>query len=83
MVPRQDVSETNILDSTTLGVSGGMGLSFMDPLEIFQEPLTLDLALQAAYLLPRDANKPSTDPLPPYSYSAFAVSGAIDLRYEF
>lgn len=83
MVPRQDVSETNILDSNTLGLTGGIGLAFMDPLEVFQEPITLDLALQAAYMLPRTANKPTTDPLPPYSYSAVVAGGAIDLRYDF
>lgn len=83
MVPRQDVSETNLLDSTTIGVTGGFGLQFMDPLEIFQEPITLDLALQGAYLLPRTANKPSTDPLPPYSYQSVLLSGALDLRYDF
>lgn len=83
MVPRQDVSETNILDSTTMGLTGGIGLQFMDPLEVFQEPITLDLALQGAYMLPRTANKPSTDPLPAYSYHAVVGGGAIDLRYDF
>lgn len=83
MVPRQDVSETNILDSTTVGGTAGLGVSFLDPLEIFAGPLTFDVAIQGAYLLPRTANKPSTDPLPPYQYSAFVAAGTADLRYDF
>jgi long-subunit fatty acid transport protein len=83
MVPRQDVPGTNLLDATAIGGSGGFGFSFADPLEIFENPIQVNLGLQLAYLLPRDANKEATDSVPSYKYSATNLSGAFDIKYDF
>ena len=82
-VPRQDVPDTNILDASAIGVTGGFGFSFDDPLEIFQAPVHIDVAGQGTFLMPREANKEDTDSVPSYTYSAtvYGVTGAI--RYEF
>jgi long-chain fatty acid transport protein len=82
-VPRQNAPGTNILDATTLGIAGGLGFSFDDPLEVFQHPVHIDLGAQAHFLLPREAKKEDTDTVPSYRYSAtvFGVTGAI--RYDF
>ena len=82
-VPRQDVPDTNVLDANTIGATAGFGFTFKDPLEVFENPIHVDLALQVAYLLPRSANKESTDDVPPYDYSAVNAAGAFDLRYTF
>lgn len=85
MIPKQNVEGTNLLDGTTVGGSAGVGFNFPDPLEIFAHPVTIDLAVQGALILPREALKPSTaaDGVPSYSYSArmYGVTGA--LRYDF
>lgn len=82
-VPRQNAPGTNILDGTTIGGSLGLGFNFDDPLEIFAAPITIDLAVLAAGILPREAVKEPTDPVPSYSYSGkvFGINAAV--RYDF
>jgi long-chain fatty acid transport protein len=82
-VPKQNVAGTNILDASAIGVAGGIGFSFDDPLEVFQSPVHMDLAVQGTFLLPREAEKDLTDSVPSYRYSArvFGLTGAI--RYDF
>ena len=60
-VPKQDTQGTNLMDNTALGITGGIGFNFADPLEIFAHPVQIDLAAQAQFLLPREAKKEAVD----------------------
>ncbi len=82
-VPKQNVSGTNLMDADTLGASIGCGFNFPDPLEIFQHPVTIDLAAQGAYLFPREAVKDPTDEVPSYQYSARVIGVTAAIRYDF
>lgn len=82
-VPRQDTQGTNLMDATTVGGSVGVGFNFPDPLEIFQHPITIDVAGQAHFLLSREANKAATDSMPSYSYSANVYGVTAAIRYDF
>ena len=82
-VPKQNVEGTNLLDGTTVGIAGGVGINFPDPLEIFQHPIQMDFAVQGAFLLPREAVKPPTDVVPSYTYSARLFGGTLAIRYDF
>ncbi|MBX5484513.1 MAG: outer membrane protein transport protein [Myxococcaceae bacterium] len=82
-VPDQNQFHTNILDSDTLGVSGGIGWSFDDPLEVFQAPILIDLAVHGLWLLPREAEKDPTDYVPSYSFSGRVVGVSAMVRYNF
>jgi long-chain fatty acid transport protein len=81
-VPKQSAPGTNILDASAVGGSLGVGFSFNDPLEIFAAPIHLDIAGMATFLLPREAKKESTDPVPSYRYNATLVGVAVGIRYE-
>ena len=83
MVPKQTAPGSNILDADTVGVSVGVGFNFPDPLEIFASPINIDVATQAQVLLPREAIKEPTDPVPSYSYSAKVYGATIAIRYDF
>ncbi len=82
-VPKQDTQGTNLMDNTTVGITGGIGFNFPDPLEIFAHPIQIDLAGQAQMVLAREAKKTSPDTQSAYTYSAnvYGVTGAI--RYDF
>ncbi len=82
-VPRQDTAGTNLLDSTTVGASLGIGFNFPDPLEIFSRPISIDVAGQAHFLLRREAQKASTDRTPSYSYAANVIGVTAAIRYDF
>ncbi|MBI3183008.1 MAG: outer membrane protein transport protein [Myxococcales bacterium] len=82
-VPRQDAPETNVLDASAVGLTAGMGFSFDDPLEVFAHPVKIDLAGQHTFLLPREAKKEPTDPVPPYRYSARVYGLTAAIRYDF
>lgn len=82
-VPQQNTAGTNILDASTLGITGGIGFNFSDPLEVFSQPLTIDLAGQAQFLLPREAKKDATDDQPSYRYDGKAYGLNIAVRYDF
>ncbi len=82
-VPRQVQPGTNILDSDALGVSGGIGWSFEDPLEIFEAPLLVDLAVRAIWFLPREAVKEGTDEVPSYDYASRVLGTSLAVRYNF
>lgn len=82
-VPRQDTAGTNLLDNNAIGITGGVGFNFADPLEIFQSPVQIDLAGQATFILPRDTNKDPTDSVPSYTYSARIWGATIAIRYDF
>jgi long-chain fatty acid transport protein len=82
-VPAQNARLSNILDSDSVGLTGGVAASFPDPLEVFQRPLTLELALQWATLAGRQANKDVADIVPPYQYSASTVGLNASMRYAF
>jgi long-subunit fatty acid transport protein len=83
MIPLQNVAGTNLLDANTVGLSTGIGFNFSDPLEIFEHPIQIDFAAQAAFLLQREAVKPATDVLPSYTYAARVFGGTAMIRYDF
>ena len=80
---KQSAPGSNILDGNTIGIAAGVGFNFDDPLEVFQSPVNIDFATQAQFLLPREAIKEATDPVPSYSYSAKMVGLTIVVRYDF
>jgi long-subunit fatty acid transport protein len=82
-VPRQSAPGTNVLDASAIGVGAGVGFAFRDPLEVFEEPIRIDLATQAAFLLEREANKDDFDEVPPYRYSATVFGLTAAVRYQF
>lgn len=82
-VPKQDTQGTNLLDNTAIGLTGGVGFNFPDPLEIFQHPIQLDLAAQAQFILPREAKKDAVDNQPSYTYAANVYGVTAALRYDF
>jgi hypothetical protein len=82
-VPRQTQALSNILDGDTLGLSGGLGLSFDDPLEVFAEPVIIDLVIKHIWLFPRDAEKHPTDDVPSYRYALRVMGATLAIRYNF
>lgn len=82
-VPNQTQPRTNIMDSNTFGVAGGIGFAFDDPLEVFQAPIIFDLAVQGIWLLARDTDKAETDEVPSYSHSARIFGATAAFRYNF
>jgi long-subunit fatty acid transport protein len=82
-VPRQSVAGTNLLDGTAIGVSGGFGFNFDDPLEIMQHPIQIDVAAQGHFLLSREVMKESTDVVPSYTAAARIGGVTASVRYDF
>lgn len=82
-VPKQNVAGTNLLDNTAIGLSGGFGFNFPDPLEVFQSPIQIDIAAQGHFILPREAIKEPTDTVPSYTYSARVAGVTAAVRYDF
>ena len=82
-VPKQDTQGTNLLDSMAIGITGGVGFNFPDPLEIFQHPIQIDVAGQAQFLLAREANKEAVDTQASYAYSANVYGVTAAIRYDF
>ncbi|MFL5320298.1 MAG: OmpP1/FadL family transporter [Myxococcaceae bacterium] len=80
-VPKQDAPGTNMLDGTRIGVSGGIGTAFHDPLELFEGPLHFDIGLQVGTMLGREAHKEDTDTVPSYRYSAVVFAGQASISY--
>ena len=82
-VPKQDTAGTNLMDNTAIGITGGFGFNFSDPLEIFQHPVQIDVAGQAQFILPREAKKAAVDSQPGYTYSANVYGVTAAIRYDF
>lgn len=82
-VPKQNVAGTNLLDNTTIGVSGGFGFNFDDPLEIMQHPIQIDIAAQGHFILAREAIKEPTDVVPSYTAAARVGGITASVRYDF
>lgn len=82
-VPKQDTAGTNLMDNTAIGITGGIGFNFSDPLEIFQHPVQIDIAGQAQFILPREAKKEAVDKQPGYTYSANVYGVTAAIRYDF
>ncbi len=55
-VPDQ-VGATSFLDGDAHGLSAGLGFSFDDPLDLFEEPLTIDLSYQRLVIVERTVDK--------------------------
>ncbi len=83
MVPRQDTAGTNILDGAAVGVTGGIGFNFNDPLEIFESPVKIDISGHGTFMMPRAAAKESTDVVPSYKYSANVGGVSVGIRYDY
>ena len=80
-VPDQ-VGRTNFLDATTFHAALGASFTFADPLEIFSQPITFDVATQAALLKDRSVDKGS-DGRPEYRFGGTLFQLAASLRYQF
>jgi long-chain fatty acid transport protein len=81
-VPLQN-EDTNILDGNTLGIAGGIGALFDDPLEVFSKPLQIHFALQRLFVTERTAEKGKSNPVPSYTYGGHLNSMAVAVRNEF
>ncbi|MBL8920794.1 MAG: outer membrane protein transport protein [Myxococcaceae bacterium] len=82
-VPLQNVTGSNLLDGNAIGLATGIGFNFPDPLEVFEHPIQIDVAAQMAFILGREATKPSFDVLPSYTYAAKMFGGMAMIRYDF
>lgn len=82
-VPKQNVAGTNLLDNTALGLSGGVGFNFDDPLEIFAHPIQIDVAAQGQFILEREALKDAVDRVPSYTASGRVGGVTASVRYDF
>ncbi len=81
-VPLQN-GDHNLLDSDTHSFSVGLGLNFVEPLEIFSKPVHIDLVYQGLVLVDRVAEKASGGPVPSYSYGGKVHQVAAAVRYIF
>ena len=82
-VPRQ-IGTTNFLDTDTHLLGLGASIQFNDPLEVFSQPLFLDLGTQLQIAQTRSVTKASaSDPVGNYKFGGVAVAGSAGLRYEF
>ena len=81
-VPKQS-GDTNILDGDAHVFGAGVGLSFLDPLEVFSKPIHIDLAYQLRWVPERRADKASTSDVPSYVYSANIHNLTAAVRYVF
>jgi long-chain fatty acid transport protein len=82
-VPKQNAQGTNLMDGNAIGLTGGVGFNFSDPLEIFQHPVQIDVAAQAQFILPRQATKAAVDSQPSYTYAANVYGVTAAIRYDF
>jgi long-subunit fatty acid transport protein len=80
-IPNQ-VGRTNYLDASTHLLSAGLGVTFDDPLDVFERPVTLDFAGQAMLLAPREVDKGS-DGVVDYRFGGSLFEVAVAIRYEF
>ena len=83
MVPGQDAAGTNILDGNRVGGALGVGVGGRDPLGILEGTIHLELGVQGSTLLPREAHKDGTDPVPAYRYALNVFAAQLGLRYVF
>ncbi|MDF1564967.1 MAG: outer membrane protein transport protein [Deltaproteobacteria bacterium] len=80
-VPNQ-VHRTNYLDASTHVLSAGLGITFDDPLAVFQRPVTVDLAGQVMLLSTREVDKGS-DGVIDYTFGGTLYQLGLAVRYEF
>jgi long-chain fatty acid transport protein len=80
-VPNQ-VGRTNYLDASAHHLSTGVGVSFRDPLEVFEQPITLDVSFHAALLRERAVDK-GNDGRIAYTFGGALYQAAGALRYQF
>ncbi len=83
MVPRQDTAGTNTLDGSALGLTAGVGFNFADPLEVFENPLKVDISGHGTFIMQREANKAATDVVPAYRYAGNVGGLSVGLRYDY
>ncbi len=80
-VPNQ-VARTNYLDASTHILAAGLGVTFADPLDIWDQPITVDFAGQAMLLAPRNVDKGS-DGVVEYRFGGTLFQLAVAVRYQF
>lgn len=83
MVPKQDTPGTNLLDAAAVGITGGFGFNFKDPLEVFESPIKIDLSGHGVFLMQRETMKEATDVVPSYRSSMNVVGLSIGVRYDY
>jgi long-subunit fatty acid transport protein len=82
-VPNQ-VGTTNYLDSDAHILGLGATFQFNDPLEVFTQPLKLDIGSQFQATQRRAVSKAlQTDPVGSYDFGGVVVAASATLRYEF
>lgn len=82
MTPRQN-GMTNLLDCTTHQASVGLGVNFVDPLEILADPVQVNVAFQRGFMVGREAEKSATNEVGPYSYGGATTLFSGNVRFEF
>lgn len=80
-VPNQ-VGRTNYLDASSHHLALGVGLTFRDPLDVFAQPITVDLAGEAALLADRAVDKGS-DGRVDYAFGGSLFQLAASVRYRY
>jgi len=83
MAPRQDTAGTNILDGSALGLTGGLGFNFADPLEVLENPLKIDISGHGTFIFQREAIKNPLDSVPSYTYAANVGGLTVGVRYDY
>jgi hypothetical protein len=75
---------TNYVDNTTHGAAVGASFTFQDPVELFPNPLTVDLTGQLVLLQPRETLKREAgDPVGNYTSGGLVGHLDLTLRYTF
>jgi long-chain fatty acid transport protein len=74
---------TNYLDNFTECIGAGATFRFTDPLEIFTDPVSLDLGGQLLIANSRESVKQAADPTGSYTYGGVLYSFAAMLRYLY
>ena len=74
--------DTNYLDNSTHTLGLGLGYTFRDPLEVFEQPVTFDLAAQVGLLSARLADKTRATSAD-YRYGGLLYQVGGVFRYQF
>jgi long-subunit fatty acid transport protein len=74
---------TNYLDNFTEAISAGLSFRFLDPLEVFTDPVTLDVGGQLIFANERTSKKQPADPTGGASYGGQLYSFSGMLRYLY
>ena len=82
VTPDQD-GTTNYLDNSSESVSAGATFRFTDPLQVFTEPVSLDVGAQVIVANERSNRKQAADPTGGASYGGALFSFSAMVRYLY